>query len=90
MTHPGFAAGTGAASTFEKMRQLGPHSHDGGSGGEHWHPHEHDDLNEIADDHAAHLDDHAARLDDHDEQLAAIHGKLRGDAPDMTAEPGTG
>jgi len=32
---------------------------------------DHAELDEIANDHAAHLDDHAARLDGHDALLAA-------------------
>lgn len=84
MSHPVFAPGSGAASSFAKMREAGPHSHDGGGGGEHTHPHDHPDLDELIDDHADHLTDHAGRLDDHDGQLAAIHAKLRGDGDQLT------
>jgi hypothetical protein len=64
----------GSGGIYKAVRQGGPHSHDDGSPGEHDHPHEHPDLDEIVDDHADHLNDHAGRLDDHDGRLAALEG----------------
>jgi hypothetical protein len=70
MAHP-FPPGTGAAHSFSQI--TGPHAH----------PHEHDDLNEIVDDHADHINDHAARLDDHDGRLEALETVHRHHSTDV-------
>lgn len=64
MAHSGFAAGSGAARTFDAMRR--------GGEGEHFHPHDHPDLAEAVDNHADMLNEHDDRLDDHDDRLSAL------------------
>jgi hypothetical protein len=63
MAHP-FPAGTGAAHSFAQI--TGPHVH----------PHEHDDLNGIADDHADHITGIHHELDAHDGAIADLHDRV--------------